>query len=74
MSLYDYKCAKQLAANDPPFDALIMAAMRKADSYNFVRLEHAFPEIAAELVERYNAPGGRLSSDAPSANVNWEGA
>jgi hypothetical protein len=63
MSHYDYEASKQIAKADPPFDALIMAAMRKADTQNLAKLESAFPWTYAELQARYNAPGGRLPSD-----------
>ena len=63
MSLYDYEVSKKLAQIDPPFAALIMAAMRKADSVNLLGLKAFFPGIHDELEARYNAPGGRLESD-----------
>ena len=63
MSLYDYEVSKKLAQIDPPFVALIMAAMRKADSVNLLGLKAFFPAIHDELEARYNAPGGRLESD-----------
>ena len=63
MSLYDYKVSKLIDAGDPPFAALIMAALRKADSKNAYELRQAFPDICAELQARYDAPGGRLPSD-----------
>ncbi len=40
-----------------------MAAMRRADSTNFALLEAAFPAIAGELQQRYNAPAGRLPGE-----------
>jgi hypothetical protein len=40
-----------------------MAAIRKADSYNAVRLKDAFPHIYEEFHKRYNAPGGRLEGE-----------
>ena len=67
MSHYDYKASQQIAAKDYPFYALIMAAMRKADSANAEYLEQAFPMVWRELQARYNAPGGYLpgENDAP---------
>jgi len=65
MSLYDYEISKQLSKDDPPFAAIIMAALRKADSNNFMLLEAAWPEITAEMKARYNAPEGRLEGDPP---------
>jgi hypothetical protein len=46
-----------------PFAACIMAAARRADSANFDLLRLAFPDIVNELIERYDAPGGRLPGD-----------
>lgn len=63
MSLYDYKISKQLAAEDPPFAALIMAALRKADTSNAMLLQGAWPEICEEMQVRYDAPGGVLAND-----------
>lgn len=60
MSLYDYKASQQLGMEDPPFYALIMAAMRKADDRNLLALQMAFPDVWTELRDRYNAPGGAL--------------
>ena len=63
MSHYDYEISKQIAARDYPFYALIMAAMRKADSNNAELLRLAFPDIYHELKLRYNSPGGVLPED-----------
>lgn len=54
MSDFDYQASKRIA--DYPFYAIIMAAMRKADSTNIEKLKAAFPEIWNELEERYNTP------------------
>lgn len=64
MSLHEYLVSQELDRDHPPFYALIMAAMVKADSRNIALLRSAFPETFAELDARYNAPGGRLPSDA----------
>lgn len=64
MSLYDYQQSRALAAEDPTFDALIMAAIRKADTVNAAKLRIAFPRIARELDDRYQAPGGLLPGEA----------
>lgn len=63
MSLYEYQYARQLTDNDTPFYALIMAAMRGADTYNLEKLKRLFPDTWEELQARYNAPGGRLVKD-----------
>lgn len=61
VSRYDYKVSRQL--DDIPFYALVMAAMRRADSRNLVLLRSAFPDVYDELHARYNAPGGVLPTD-----------
>jgi hypothetical protein len=63
MSLFDYEASKELAAQDRPFAALIMAAVRKADSHNEALLRQAFPDICDELRQRYDAPGGLLPGE-----------
>jgi hypothetical protein len=63
MPYYDYKCSQQIAAQDYSFEALIMAAMRQADNKNLEALKAAFPQVYQELLDRYNAPGGRLGSE-----------
>lgn len=65
MSLYDYELSRRLLADDPSFDALIFAAMRKADSTNIEKLREGWPELADEMDARYHAPGGRLPEDGP---------
>lgn len=67
MSYYDYKISQQIGLHDIPFQALIMAAMRQADTENMGRLRAAFPDVAAELDVRYNAPGGLLPDEAVRA-------
>lgn len=68
MSLYDYQASRSISATDPPFYALIMAAIRKADTQNMARLRSVFPDTYAEFEQRYNAPGGMLPND-PEAVV-----
>ena len=46
-----------------PFYALIMAAMRNADTYNLQRLKAAFPDTYAEFSLRYYSPGGELEGE-----------
>lgn len=62
MAHWDYEQSRALA-EDTSFDALIMAAMRKADSINSTKLRVAFPDTYDELSARYHAPGGRLEGD-----------
>jgi hypothetical protein len=63
MSMYDYQLSIEISAVDYPFYALIMAAMRQADSENALNLRMAFPGVAYELQARYNAPGGVIPGD-----------
>lgn len=63
MSRYDYERSKDLALTDVPFYALIMAAMRRADTANHAALKAAFPEAWQELESRYHAPGGMLPGE-----------
>lgn len=62
MSLIDYQATRRIPG-DMPFDALIMAAVLRADSVNRRQLRAAFPQLVAEAEARYNAPGGRLPDD-----------
>lgn len=72
MSLYDYQVSKKIAAEDYPFYALVMAAMRQADSDNMEKLHTAFPLVYEELSLRYNAPGGFLPEDADYMRPEYE--
>jgi hypothetical protein len=63
MSYHDYEMSKVIALQDYPFYALIMAAMRQADSDNALALAHIFPRTWDELKARYNALGGLLPMD-----------
>lgn len=63
MSLFDYRESQDLAARDPSFYALIMAAMKKADGENLRKLVAGWPEVYAELDARYNARGGLLGGE-----------
>ncbi|QEA10854.1 hypothetical protein [Mycobacterium phage Weirdo19] len=72
MSMFDYRVSRELAATDPPFYALIMAAMRKADTQNAARLRAVFPEVWAEFEARYHAVGGVLPTDDPDAALDHQ--
>lgn len=64
MSLYDYHYSlKKLSLVDAPFYALLMAAIRKADTENLARLREGFPELVDEFTRRYYAPLGVLPED-----------
>jgi hypothetical protein len=64
MSLHEYLASQEIAAEDYPFYALIMAAMRQADTDNTEKLRYIFPRVWEELESRYHAPGGRLEGEA----------
>lgn len=66
MSHFDYEASLALGAEEPPFFALLMAAMRRADTDNARLLRVAFPDTWAELDARYNAPGGYLPGELAS--------
>ena len=66
MSYFDYEMSKRIAAEDYPFYALIMAAMRQASTRNQEALEKAFPDVWEELRYRYNSPGGSHPMDRPA--------
>lgn len=69
MSLHGYHVSVNVAAKDHPFESLIMAAMRKADSTNGAALQRAFPDTWRELQARYNAPLGVIPEDG---EINME--
>lgn len=62
---YEYEASKRIALQDPPFYALLMAAMRLADTENLRRLRLGFEDVWQELHARYNAPGGVLPGEQP---------
>lgn len=67
MSYLDYKFSMGPVVGpkaDPPFDGLIMAAMRRADTTNIALLRAAWPDVWVELALRYESPGGLLPDDA----------
>ncbi len=61
-SHFDYTQSIKAAA-DYSFYALLLAAVRNADSDNLVLLETAFPGVVANLRRRYHAPGGLLPGE-----------
>jgi len=63
MAFWDYMKKEEIMRLDPSFDALIMAAYQKADTFNAEMLQALFPAQCKELQERYNAPGGKLEGD-----------
>jgi len=63
MSHHDYTVSRQIEAENYPFYALIMAAMRKADSENAGKFQRAWPEVSAELNYRYWSTGGLMPGE-----------
>jgi hypothetical protein len=63
MSYHEYVASKAVALSEVPFYALIMAAMRQADSSNLALLRACWPNVWDELDARYNAPGGVLEGE-----------
>ncbi len=66
MSYHEYQVSNEIARYHFPFYALIMAAMRQADTPNTAKLRAMWPEVWTEMDARYHAPGGWLASDRPS--------
>lgn len=62
MSWHDYQESKDFGS-DPSFYALLMAAMRRADTLNVAMLRSCWPAVWDELQARYDAPGGYIPSD-----------
>ena len=60
---HEYLESQELAAEDHPFYALIMAAMRNSDYTNTAKLKQAWPEVWKECIARYHAPGGALTEN-----------
>ncbi len=72
MGLHEYVISKELSADDPPFYALIMSAIRKADDINLEKLEAGWPEVVDEMRRRYDAPGGALNLRERDWIEGWE--
>ena len=63
MSLNEYSEGMTIAAKEPPFNALIYAAMRKANPENLEILKYAWPYIWVEYEMRSDCVGGLLESE-----------
>lgn len=63
VSHFDYEASKAIALKDYPFYALIMAAMRQADTDSTEKLQVAFPDTWKELQVRYHTAGGLLPEE-----------
>ena len=68
MTWHTCRISQHLTGLDPPFYALIMAAMRKADNINRAKLRKEWPDVWNELDNRFNAPGGLLPGERWSNN------
>lgn len=64
MSYYDYEASKTIDAMEVSYYGIIMAAMRRADSFNVEKLRAAWPEVYDELMTRYHAPGGMMPGES----------
>lgn len=73
MSLYDYQQSLYIEADNYPFYALIMAAIRQADTDNLEKLTEAFPDVVREFRARYYAPGGLLPGEGVSVQIIYDG-
>ena len=60
---YDYLQSQKIASEGYYFYALLMAAMREADSDNTDKFRLMWPDVWDELQARYNAPGGLLEGE-----------
>lgn len=69
MGLHEYKCSLAISAGEPPFYAMVMALMRKADTDNAAKLRLMWPDVWEELSARHEAPGGILPTDDIDPNV-----
>jgi len=63
MSWHEYQMSKEIDRLGPSFYAIIMAAMRNADTANLIALRSAWPYVWEELQARYDAPGGYLEGE-----------
>jgi hypothetical protein len=63
VSYHEWRAAQELLRLDPPFYALIMAAIHRADTLNTEKLRAAWPDVWAETFARYHAPGGLLDGE-----------
>jgi hypothetical protein len=76
MSHHEYEQSRLILKGeceiDPPFYAIIMAAMRKADDRNLRELQKSFPGTYKELTERYVAPGGYLSKEEAMSSQEYD--
>lgn len=63
LDVHAFRLGMGIARQDPPFAALILAALYRADSTNARIIRAVFPTIAATGQARYDAPGGVLHGE-----------
>lgn len=76
MSLRDYEVSREIERQEDwgeDFYALVMVLMRHADTANQEKLRAAWPEVWAELEQRYDAPAGLLVGEK-RIDVGYGGA
>lgn len=73
MTLFDYRASREIDAlgDQVSFYAIVMAAMRRADDQNLALLVRAWPQVYAELRERYDAPHGGLLRGEKDQGDGW---
>lgn len=77
MSLHEYDLSAELNGTadwHEDFYALIMTAMRNADTSNLAKLKAAWPDVWIELEARYNAPSGLLVGESKQVNIGVDPA
>jgi len=62
---YALKVAQRLGREDVPFDALIIAAIQRADTNNLAGLRYLFPDTYEYVVHAWNCP--ECSNNKPCA-------
>lgn len=70
MSHYDYIKGREIILCDPPFYAIIQAAMRKADTENLLRLQRQWPDTWQELQARHDLPNGLFPNEVESLKTH----
>ena len=63
LDLPAYRTAVDIWSADPPFAALIAAALYRADDGNAALIRAVWPDIAATTQARYDATGGQIEGD-----------
>jgi hypothetical protein len=63
VSAHDYRVSLGISVQGYSFDSLVFAALRQADTVNAAKIRAAWPELSAEMQERYSAPGGLLPGE-----------